>query len=60
MQTGLPTEILLPVSVNNPVVIFLLKITTSLLFWFATNKYFPEGSKLKLRGAKPKVGCCVM
>lgn len=54
-HTGRPTFILFQVSVNNPVCLFLLKITISSLFWLPTNKYFSVGSKLKLRGAIPNV-----
>ena len=49
-HTGLLTAIRFPVSSNKPVFLSLLKITTSSEFWLATNKKFPGGSKLKLRG----------
>ena len=57
IHTGLPTSILFPVSLNNPVWRLTLKTTISLLFWLATSRKFPPGSKLKLRGVLPNTDC---
>jgi len=50
IQTGLPTEILLPVGSRAPVFWSIRKTTTLLPPWLATRQNLPVGSILKFRG----------
>ena len=54
-HTGSGILICSPVYCNKPVLISLLNITMLPVFWLAANKYFPEGSMVKLRGIIPIV-----
>jgi len=54
-HTGFGISIWAPVAVSKPVILFLLKITTLLVSWFATSRKCPVGSMIKFLGFTPMV-----